>query len=258
MRAEEDTSLVLFTAYFHKNKEIGVQNDTVLTWTTFDGEEAALSFESSIGCEEFWKLICRFYGKSFDEWKADRDNSEDNSGNEDYEQNGGVEDEEMGDNINQDDEGEEEEDAICTTVSPFYDYLSVGQAAKFEISFPEKPEISNLSEIEEALTQAFMIPSLRRQISEILIQYHYIPSLLEIFKNCEEFGMSDELGKLFRIFKLFFQLSGQELVKELLGEDHYLQVAGVMEYGFEPLRRDIFRNLLSMDDRYKQVKQYCL
>ena len=56
--------------------------------------------------------------------------------------------------------------------------------------------------------------------------------------------MIEELGKLFRIFKLFFQLNGQELLKELMSEDNYLLVAGVMEYGFEPLKRNIFRILI--------------
>ena len=240
LRAEEDTSLVLFTAYFHKNQEIGVQNETVLTWTTLDGDEAALSFESSTGCEEFWKLICRFYGKSFEDWKAKRENEkEDEDGDEDMRES--IDNNNNGDLIDEYEEG-------------FYDYLNNGnQLPKIEIAFPEKPEISTLTEIEDGLNQAFMIPSLRRQISEILLQYHYIPALLEIFKNCEEFGMIEDLGKLFRIFKLFFQLNGQELLKELMSEDYYLQVAGVMEYGFEPLKRNIFRDFLSNEDRYKQV-----
>ena len=240
LRAEEDTSLVLFTAYFHKNQEIGVQNETVLTWTTLDGDEAALSFESSTGCEEFWKLICRFYGKSFEDWKAKRENEkEDEDGDEDMRES--IDNNNNGDLIDEYEEG-------------FYDYLNNGnQLPKIEIAFPEKPEISTLTEIEDGLNQAFMIPSLRRQISEILLQYHYIPALLEIFKNCEEFGMIEDLGKLFRIFKLFFQLNGQELLKELMSEDYYLQVAGVMEYGLEPLKRNIFRDFLSNEDRYKQV-----
>lgn len=245
LRAEEDTSLVLFTAYFHKNQEIGVQNDTVLTWTTLDGDEAALSFESSIGCEEFWRLICRFYGKSFEDWKAKREKEK--SEEEGHEEHDGEEvdnDQEMRDNnseiIDEDEEG-------------FYGY-SGGDGPRIEIAFPEKPEISTLSEIEDGLNQAFLIPSLRRQISEILLKYRYIPVLLDIFKNCEEFGMIEELGKLFRIFKLFFQLNGQELLKELMSEDYYLLVAGVMEYGFEPLKRNIFREFLSIENKYKQVK----
>lgn len=242
LRAEEDTSLVLFTAYFHKNQEISVQNETVLTWTTLDGDEAALSFESSMGCEEFWKLICRFYGKSFEEWKAKRDEIEATVTN--TEENN---DEEMKNDtfIDEDENG-------------FYDYLS--NVPKIEISFPEKPEISTLTEIEEGVNQALMIPSLRRQISEILIQYRYIPALLEIFTHCEEFGLIEELGKLFRIFKLFFQLNGQELLKELMSEDNYLLVAGVMEYGFDPLKRNIFREFLSNEYRYKQVinSVYCI
>ena len=128
------------------------KNETVLTWTTLDGDEAALSFESSTGCEEFWKLICRFYGKSFEEWKAKRDEIEASSTNN--EENN---DEEMKNDsfIDEDEDG-------------FYDYLS--NVPKIEIAFPEKPEISTLTEIEEGLNQALMIPTLRRQISEILIQ----------------------------------------------------------------------------------------
>lgn len=251
MRAEEDTSLVLFTAYFHKNQEIGVQNETVLTWTTLDGDEAALSFESSTGCEEFWKLICRFYGKSFEEWKAKREELENNTEDNDEEMresndNNAIDsmDSMDGSSIDEDEEG-------------FYDYLSNGnQFPKIEIAFPEKPEISTLTEIEEGLNQAFMIPSLRRQICEIIIQYRYIPALLDIFSHCEEFGMIEELGKLFRIFKLFFQLNGQELLKELVSEDNYLLVAGVMEYGFEPLKQNIFREFLSNENRYKQVARW--
>ena len=246
LRAEEDTSLVLFTAYFHKNQEIGVQNDTVLTWTTLDGDEAALSFESSIGCEEFWKLICRFYGKSFEEWKAKRESEKNEEAEEDIE---GDEDEEMGDN----NEGKEE--VIDEDEYEFFKYLNGlrNQLPKIEIALPEKPEISTLTEIEEGLNQAFTIPSLRRQISEIILQYRYIPVLLEIFKNCEEFGMIEDLGKLFRIFKLFFQLNGPELLKELMAEDNYLLVAGVLEYGFEPLKGNIFRDFLAINDTYKQV-----
>lgn len=255
MRAEEDVSLVLHTAYFHKGQEVGIQNgkyskkktkstlqllvETVLTWTTLDGDEAALSFESPIGCEEFWKLICRFYGKSFEDWKLKQ--SEEKLAEDEEEE---LEDEEMEGNVEMmKDEG-------------FYDYFEDSQAPKIEIAFPEKPEISTLTEIEEGIYQSLMIPSLRRQISEILIQYRYIPVLLEIFQHCEEFGMFLELGKIFRIFKSFFLLNGQELLKELMSEENYLLVSGVMEYdpslGIEP-KTNLYRSFLSDQSKFKQV-----
>lgn len=207
-----------------------------------DGDESALSFESSIGCEEFWKLICRFYGKSFEEWKLKQ--LEQVNNNEQQQQQ------------ERDIETETEEEMMKD--EGFYEYFEDSQAPKIEISFPEKPEISTLTEIEEGLNQSLMIPSLRRQITEILIQYRYIPCLLEIFQHCEEFGMFEELGKLFRIFKCFFLLNGQELLKELMSEDNYLLVAGVMEY--DPLlsgiesKMNLYRTFLSDDSRFKQVR----
>ena len=136
----------------------------------------------------------------------------------------------------------------------FYEYFEDSQVPKIEIAFPEKPEISTLTEIEEGLYQSLMIPSLRRQISEILIQYRYIPILLELFQYCEEFGMIQELGKLFRIFKGFFLLNGQELLKELMAEDNYLLVASVMEYDGIDHKMKLYRTFLSDESRFKQVK----
>ena len=203
-----------------------------------DGDEAALSFESSIGCEEFWKLICRFYGKSFEEWKSKQQIGED------YEK------------LEESEDQEQEEHDEMMKNEGFYEYFEDSQVPRIEIAFPEKPEISTLTEIEEGLYQSLMIPSLKRQISEILIQYRYIPCLLEIFRYCEEFGMILELGKLFKIFKSFFLLNGQELLKELMAEDNYLLVAGVMEYdpsgGIDP-KMNLYRTFLSDDSKFKQV-----
>lgn len=202
-----------------------------------DGDEAALSFESSIGCEEFWKLICRFYGKSFEEWKSRQ---------QEQQHEGDIE------------TVPETEEEMMKDEGFYEEYFEDSQAPKIEIAFPEKPEISTLTEIEEGLNQSLMIPSLRRQITEILIQYRYIPCLLEIFQHCEEFGMFEELGKLFRIFKCFFLLNGQELLKELMSEENYLLVAGVMEY--DPLlsgiesKMNLYRTFLSDDSKFKQVR----
>ena len=273
LRAEEDTSLVLFTAYFHKSQEIGVQNDTVLTWTTLDGVEAALSFESSIGCEEFWKLICRFYGKSFEEWKLNKKHGTDgtvkaidNFDDEDPELSNGKDAQSQSHENTNLFKNEEEDDEEMD--DGFYDYMndnfdgSAQQLPKVEIALPEKPEISTLSEIEAGLNQSFLIPSLRRQICEVIIQYQYISILLEIFQNCEEFGMISELQQIFRIFKLFFLLNGQEVLKELMAEDNYLRVASVMEYDpilgvIEP-KANIYRTFLSEGDRFKQVNNELL
>lgn len=206
-----------------------------------DGDEAALSFESSIGCEEFWKLICRFYGKSYEEWKLKQI---------------GEADEKL---IQESEDQEQEERDEMMKNEGFYEYFEDSQVPKIEIAFPEKPEISTLTEIEEGLYQSLMIPSLRRQICEILIQYRYIPCLLEIFQYCEEFGMLLELGKLFRIFKSFFFLNGQELLKELMAEDNYLLVAGIMEYdpslggGGMETNMKLYRTFLSDDSKFKQV-----
>lgn len=201
-----------------------------------DGNETALSFESSVGCEEFWRLICRFYGKSFEEWKLKQESEEETEIAEEREQ------DVFSEKLMKDDE--------------YYELREDSEVPKIEIAFPEKPEISTLSEIEEGLYQSLMIPSLRRQISEILIQYRYIPCLLEIFQHCEEFGLFSELGTLFRIFKCFFMLNGQELLKELMLEDNYLLVAGVMEYdpalGMEP-KMNLYRTFLSDESHFKQV-----
>jgi hypothetical protein len=206
-----------------------------------DGDEAALSFESPIGCEEFWKLICRFYGKSFEEWKLKKQ-LEEGENNQEHDD---------------DDDGHDIEQEELMKYEGFYDYFEDSQVPKIEIAFPEKPEISTLTEIEEGLYQSLMIPSLRRQISDILIQYRYIPCLLEIFQNCEEFGMFEELGKLFRIFKSFFLLNGQELLKELMAEDNYLLISGVMEYdpslGGMESKMNLYRTFLSDDSKFKQV-----
>lgn len=212
-----------------------------------------MSFESPVGCEEFWKLICRFHGRSFEEWKSKGNGKEEDSQDQEEEEEDGDENEDSG-------SGRRfyYEDENMTKDDGFYDYSEESLGPKIEIAFPEKPEVSALTEIEDGLYQAFMVPSLRRQISEILIQYRYIPALLEIFEHCEEFGMLEELGKLFRIFKFFFLLNGQEILKELMAPDHFLLVAGVMEYdplyGPEHAKQQVFRKYLSDSEKFKQVK----
>lgn len=123
-----------------------------------------------------------------------------------------------------------------------------------EISFPERPELGNLTEIEEAFYQALMVPALRRRIAGILLQYRYIPALLEIFRHCEELGDEVGLQGLFRVMKCVFLLNNQEVLKELMAEDNVLEVAGVFEY--DPTFADIkpeFRAYLSDKNRFKQV-----
>ena len=74
--------------------------------------------------------------------------------------------------------------------------------------------------------------------------------------------MISELQQIFRIFKLFFLLNGQEVLKELMAEDNYLRVASVMEYDpilgvIEP-KANIYRTFLSEGDRFKQVNNELL
>ena len=122
-----------------------------------DGNETALSFESSIGCEEFWRLICRFYGKSYEAWKL-RPESE----------------EELESEVTEDGEQDFYNEKLMNDIYEYEDLRKDPELPKIEIAFPEKPEICTLTEIEEGLYQSIMIPSLRRQISEILIQFLFV------------------------------------------------------------------------------------
>ena len=217
-----------------------------------------------MGCEEFWQLICRFHGRSFEEWKIkqlqerlEKEKEQKRRESESHDYCEDVIDEEMikstttttttttdlaeSDNLLPDEKDDE-----------------LYEVPKIEINFPGKPEISNLSEIEEGLYKAIMIPSLRRPMADILLQYHYIPILLEIFQYCEEFELQGELTRLFNIFKLFFLLNGQDVVKELMSEENVLGVAGVMEYdplviGSDWKSKNVYRSFLSDENKFKQV-----
>lgn len=189
-------------------------------------------------------MICRFYGKSFEDWKSKKLEGA-NSENVDN------------DNEDLEEELDEDDGELMMKDEGFYDYLPESQSPlpKIEISLPQKPEISTLTEIEEGLSQAFEIPSLKREIVGIFYHYQYIPTLLEIFRHCEEFGMAEELGKLFRIFKFLFLLNSQDILIECLSEANYLSVAGIMEH--DPNTSDtlvnVYRTFLSEGDRFKQL-----
>ncbi len=215
-----------------------------MTWTTFDGDEAALSFETRDGCEEFWRMVCRFQGRSPDEHcSMEADDLVEEEG-EEIEQDFDLEDPTEGSNQG-------------LSSSRSFDYLNEdgsSTASTVEISFPERPEIGNLAEVEEAFYQALLVPMLRRRVAGILLQYRYIPALLELFRRCEEFGDEANLQILFRVLKCVFLLNNQEVLKELMSEDNYLEVAGVFEY--DPSFADVkpeFRSYLSDKQRFKQV-----
>lgn len=255
--------MVLFTATFHKDQEVGIQNgksisvlhcllillvDTVITWTTIDGDDAALSFETSEGCDEFWQLICRFQGRSpNDPISREHDNGE-------HEMNAES-------SSSDDEETEEKENSslpsgFSLASSRSFDFLdgNGNDSGTIEISFPERPELTNLNEVEEAFFQALMVPLLRRRVASILLEYTYIPALLQLFRQCEEFGDEEHLQRLFRIFKYIFLLNNQEILKELMQEDNFLEVAGVFEYdpSFGEVKPD-FRTYLSDRQRFKQI-----
>ena len=253
IRSEDDHSLVLFTATYHKDQEVGIQNgkkrplklstyfvDTVLTWTTFDGDEAALSFETTEGCNEFWRLVCRFQGRSSDEKAPQIGNFAEDADEQEFE----IED------------SLASQGASSLSSSRSFDYLNdePASAPTVEISFPERPEIGNLPEVEEAFYQALLVPMLRRRVAGILLQYRYVSALLELFRRCEEFGDEANLQVLFRILKCVFLLNNQEILKELMSEDNYLEVAGVFEYdpSFSDSKPE-FRAYLSDKQRFKQV-----
>lgn len=164
------------------------------------------------------------------------------------------------------DDGEDDlDDAIDVQVSSTfgpdgqhgsYDFLEDAPGSTIEISFPERPEINNLQEVQEAFHQALLLPILRKRIASVLIEYSYIPALLEIFRHCEDLGMEPELGRLFQIFKCIFLLNNQEILRELFYEGNYLDVAGVMEYypvilhGEKGIK---YRMYLADKSRFKQV-----
>lgn len=244
LRAEEDTCLVLFTATFHKNQELSIQNETVLTWTTPDGDDAALSFESIEGCQEFWQLICRFQGRNpdaiaFDEDEDDKENAESSH------------------LIHEDSDSDSDEEPRLRADSRqgSYDFFEDAPGSSVEISFPERPEIGNLAEVEEAFYQALAVPLLRRRMAVILLEYNYIPALLDLFRQCEEFEKPTELCCLVRVFKCIFLLNNQEILKELLAEDNFLEVAGVFEYESESGMKAEYREYLSDRNRFKQVRE---
>jgi hypothetical protein len=51
---EVDTNTILFSTSFHKDQDIVRQQATVVTWTSADGSDVALSFENEVGLDHFW------------------------------------------------------------------------------------------------------------------------------------------------------------------------------------------------------------
>jgi len=213
--------------------------DTVLTWTMHEGDEAALSFEDVYGCEEFWRLICRFQGRPDDYVPPTMHTDE-------------IEDETI--------ERTTSPMELSDTVSfqglrdePMYSEVE-GQPETVEVSFPEKPDYSNLSDIEDALNQSISMPLLRRRIGQVLLEYQYVPILLSIFQECEHYGRTAELALIFRIFKCIFMLNSQDILKVLMSDEYFLLVANVFEHdpAFKDTQAD-FRSFLVDPSHFKQV-----
>ncbi|ORY98013.1 component of IIS longevity pathway SMK-1-domain-containing protein [Syncephalastrum racemosum] len=106
-----------------------------------------------------------------------------------------------------------------------------GQDVREPAALPA-PELSNLSEIAQVLSNAKTIQEKDRLASFILIE-NYIDKLLVLFETCEDLESIDDLHKLYTITKAIIMLNDNTIIEYIIRDEIILGVVGMLEYNPE-------------------------
>ncbi|MEW5311181.1 MAG: hypothetical protein WDW38_002917 [Sanguina aurantia] len=191
---------------------------TIITWQDPDSSiEVAISFQDPEGCQQIWDNMMEVQREATA--KNDRDTAELTlASNDEFEHH----------------------------IEPSDD-MEMGPAP-FELP---PVAVKNLEEIAKTLAQ--VLPYQRERLASQLMKADYLPSLLDLFKQCEDVEDADSLSHFYVIMRGAIMLNDTGLLEELLSEKHCMDVLGALEYDPEQSQPQRHRDFLHAQVVFKEV-----
>lgn len=91
------------------------------------------------------------------------------------------------------------------------------------------PEVRTLRDIEKALADV-PVPQRERVAANIYQEGHYLPRLLEVFRECEDREDREALSNLYGIIKCLIMMNDMQLVDLMVTDGCFNDVVGCLEY----------------------------
>lgn len=214
VQAEDDGTLLL-ESKVQQDTAYHKQCETLIVWSENDNTELALSFQERAGCDEIWEKICQVQGKDPATTTITQDTAD------------------------------EEEEAESERFEDLPD-------AATPIDLP-MCELSRLFEIREVIEGAMSSPIRRERLAIALQSESYIPQLVEIFHVCEDLENTEDLHRLFDIFKSIFLLNKNSIFEIMFTEDLIFEILGILEYDPHLLEPASHREFIRDKAQFKEV-----
>ncbi|CEH14661.1 Protein predicted to be involved in carbohydrate metabolism [Ceraceosorus bombacis] len=216
------------------------QQDTLIVWTEPHGQDMALSFQEADGCQEIWDFLQEVQ-KHFNL----------NAGSVDGP--GGVEG-----GVRMGDEGFE---SPPLTPNPDSSPSALGTAGHDPFGpngaafvLPD-PSLGNLALIEMSIKDAAArSPHAREKIAAWMLRSNFLHKLLPIFSDAEDLEQLEALHRLCSITQTTLMLNEHSLLEQILQDDVFLGVVGMLEYDPEfPTLKASYRDFLQNTTKFRTV-----
>ncbi|AET40816.1 Psy2p Ecym_6445 [Eremothecium cymbalariae DBVPG len=194
VRDEDQPDRVLLKSKLEGNIEYQRQEETLIVWKDIQGQDIALSFEESMGCNALCDFICQVQKTLENNISLVSVRS------------------------NEDGMGSVHEIITGPVHLPSNDLVQ---------------NEGTLMESLRILNKNTALEFLKNETVEFLVNSNYLDTLLTHFQIAEEKQLHRDLLLLSHIIKTLFLYNQREILELLIDDDHYLGVVGILEYDTE-------------------------
>ncbi|AMD19186.1 HBR285Cp [Eremothecium sinecaudum] len=194
VRDEEQPDRILLKSKLEGNIEYQRQEETLIVWKDIQGHDIALSFEESTGCNALCEFICLIQ-KTFEN------------------------------NI-----------SLVSVRSNDDGMGSVHEIITGPVHLPSNDAVQNEDTLMEALrilNENTAFEFLKSETVDFIINSDYVRTLIDHFQFAEKTHLHRNLLLLSHIVKTLFLYNQRVLIEQLIDDDHYMGVFGILEYDTE-------------------------
>ncbi|GFH11066.1 SMK-1 domain-containing protein [Haematococcus lacustris] len=113
------------------------------------------------------------------------------------------------------------------------------------------PDLNNLESLLKIVSSAH--PFQREQLATALMRPNWIPTLLDLFKQCEDLDNHESLSTLYCLMRSLIMLNDASVLEELLKEEFVMDVVGALEYDPDLKQPQKHRAFLTSSVTFKEV-----
>ncbi|KAL6746889.1 component of IIS longevity pathway SMK-1-domain-containing protein [Haematococcus lacustris] len=113
------------------------------------------------------------------------------------------------------------------------------------------PDLNNLESLLKIVSSAH--PFQREQLATALMRPNWIPTLLDLFKQCEDLDNHESLSTLYCLMRSLIMLNDASVLEELLKEEYVMDVVGALEYDPDLKQPQKHRAFLTSSVTFKEV-----